>query len=143
MRQSNQLNKLISIIYRYGQRFFDRELQEGVKTGQQFFLIRIYENQGISLFELAGLGYYDKGTVTRAVQQLLDKGYIIKEMDAKDRRLCHLYTTPKALPQLEEIYTVRNRWNEILMDGLTAEEKEQAEKILGKMAENAYHSIKN
>ena len=76
MRQPYQLNKLISIIHRHGQRFFDRELFEGVKSGQQFFLVRIYENQGISMQELAGLGYFDKGTVTRAVQQLIDKEYI-------------------------------------------------------------------
>ena len=121
MRQPYQLNKLISIIHRHGQRFFDRELFEGVKSGQQFFLVRIYENQGISMQELAGLGYFDKGTVTRAVQQLIDKEYIIKETDAKDRR----------------------HWNEILMDGLTEQEKELAAKRLGKMAENAYQSIKN
>ena len=114
----HQLYKLIS---------FDRELFEGVKSGQQFFLVRIYENQGISMQELAGLGYFDKGTVTRAVQQLIDKEYIIKETDAKDRRLCHLYTTPKALPQVEEVYEVGRHWNEILMDGLTEQEKEQAE----------------
>lgn len=29
------------------------------------------------------------------------------------------------------------------MDGLTEQEKEQAAKLLGKMAENAYQSIKN
>ena len=143
MRQPYQLNKLISIIHRHGQRFFDRELFEGVKSGQQFFLVRIYENQGISMQELAGLGYFDNGTVTRAVQQLIDKEYIIKETDAKDRRLCHLYTTPKALPQVEEVYEVGRHWNEILMDGLTEQEKEQAAKLLGKMAENAYQSIKN
>ena len=117
MRQPYQLNKLISIIHRHGQRFFDRELFEGVKSGQQFFLVRIYENQGISTQELAGLGYFVK--------------------------LCHLYTTPKALPQVGEVYEVGRHWNEILMDGLTEQEKEQAAKLLGKMAENAYQSIKN
>ena len=141
MRQPYQLNKLISIIHRHGQRFFDRELFEGVKSGQQFFLVRIYENQGISMQELAGLGYFDKGTVTRAIQKLEELSLIRCQVDEADRRIRHLYTTPAARPIVENLYETRQKWNRILTSGMTEQEADEAQRLLGKMAENAYNYV--
>ena len=70
--EQTYFTKYISILYRQGNRFYDRELAKyNIGYGQQFYLPRIYENQGLSMYELARLGHFDKGTVTKAVQKLM------------------------------------------------------------------------
>ena len=60
-----------SAISRYANRNFDLCLRHlPISSGQQFFLLRIYENPGIPLNGLAQLGFFDKGTVSRGVQKL-------------------------------------------------------------------------
>ena len=52
-----------SAISRYANRNFDLCLRHlPISSGQQFFLLRIYENEGIPLNKLAQLGFFDKGT---------------------------------------------------------------------------------
>ena len=49
MSESTYLGRNISIAYRLSNRFYDRVLSPyQIGCGQQFFLLRIYENQGIS-----------------------------------------------------------------------------------------------
>lgn len=135
----NKLSRLVSIIYRHGCRFFDCSLSpSGIGFGQQFFFIRIYEEPGISMQKLAQMGHFDKGTVTKAVKKLEEQGYLIREPDTEDKRIHHLYITEAGKKAIDKIYELRNHWNEILSDGMSSEEKEQAEKLLSKMADNAY-----
>ena len=69
-----------SAISRYANRNFDLCLRHlPISSGQQFFLLRIYENPGIPLNGLAQMGFFDKGTVSRGVQKL------------EERRLHHRY----------------------------------------------------
>lgn len=64
--------KYISIIQRNTGRYFDISLEpDHIGSGQQFFLLRIAENEGLTMLDLAQTGSYDKGTVTRAVQKLI------------------------------------------------------------------------
>ena len=70
-RQSVTFLKYISMIQRNTGRYFDLCLgADQIGSGQQFFLLRIAENEGITMYDLAQLGQFDKGTVTKAVQKL-------------------------------------------------------------------------
>ena len=94
MSESTYLGRNISIAYRLSNRFYDRVLSPyQIGCGQQFFLLRIYENQGISMYDLARMGRFDKGTVTRAVQKLEEQGYVRCVPDERDKRVRRLYTT--------------------------------------------------
>lgn len=136
------LTKFISIIYRQGQRYYDRELvHHGIGCGQQFFLLRIYENDGISMYDLAVLGHFDKGTVTKAVQKLEEEGYLRIETDPADRRVRRLHVTDKAEAVIQTTYSVRSQWTDILTKGFTEEELTMADRLLSRMAENAYQSM--
>lgn len=128
---------------RHANRFYDRALAPyGIGCGQQFFLLRIFEHQGINVLDLARLGQFDKGTATRAVQKLEEEGYIRSEPDPQDRRMRRLYTTPAAEPIVQEVFAARERWNQILTRGIRQEEIEQADKLLAHMAENALNYIR-
>lgn len=138
MGESVHLGRNISVAYRMGNRYYDRVLSPyQIGCGQQFFLLRIYENRGISMYDLACLGWFDKGTVTRAVQKLEDLGYVRAQQDSQDKRIRRLYTTPSAEAVVQAIYQARERWNMLLTRGMTEEETVQARALLSKLAENA------
>ena len=66
--QAITILRYISLLQRNTRRYFDLMLeQDQIGSGQQFFLLRIFENDGISMQDLARLGSFDKGTVPRAV----------------------------------------------------------------------------
>lgn len=143
MKKTYYLGRHASILYRQANRFYDRALAPyGIGCGQQFFLLRIFEHQGINVLDLARLGQFDKGTATRAVQKLEEEGYIRSEPDPQNRRMRRLYTTPAAEPIVQEVFAARERWNQILTRGIRQEEIEQADKLLAHMAENALNYIR-
>ena len=143
MKKTYYLGRHASILYRQANRFYDRELAPYcIGCGQQCFLLRIFEHQGINVLDLARLGQFDKGTATRAVQKLEEEGYIRSEPDPQDRRMRRLYTTPTAEPIVQKVFAARERWNGILTRGMCQEEIEQADKLLAHMAENALNYIR-
>ena len=76
----SSLLKYISMMKRDTNRYFQLKLKKfNLGGGQQFFLLRIAENPGISMYDLARTGAFDKATVTKAVNKLLAEGYITKQ----------------------------------------------------------------
>lgn len=143
MDESAFLGRNVSIVYRLANRFYDRALASwGIGCGQQFFLLRIYEHKGISMYDLAQLGFYDKGTVTRAVQKLEELGYVRCEADEYDRRIRHLYATERAEPVVQDLYAARIRWNQLLTKGMSEEKAELVKELVAQIADNAMLALK-
>ncbi len=139
MSEVNQIFlKHISSIYRNTNRYLDISLEDKqIGAGQQFFLTYIYENKGITMYDLAKIGNFDKGTVTKAVQKLTEFGYVTSQTDEKDKRVKHLYATEKAEEILHRVYGIRNIWKKKVTKGLSEEEIDTVSKILDKMSENS------
>lgn len=116
--QAITILRYISLLQRNTRRYFDLMLeQDQIGSGQQFFLLRIFENDGISMQDLARLGSFDKGTVTRAVQKLVIEGYVRTEADPQDKRVRHIYLTERARPLIDHVYQIRDYWTEALTRG--------------------------
>ena len=133
--------KFISVIQRNTQKYFDSILEDyHIGGGQQFFLVHIYENNGITMYDLAKLGQFDKATVTKAVRKLEELGYVEVRIDETDRRIRHLFATEKAMPVVEKTYNVRKFWREALIEELAISEDE-IYKIFKSMAEQSCHTL--
>lgn len=132
------LIKNTSAFYRMTQSYLNERLKAyDMGSGQQFFLDRIARNPGISLQELAHLGYFDNGTATRAVQKLVDKGFVRVTTDEKDRRIRRLQVTEEGLPALEAMRALKRDWRNAVMQGFTEEEKQTLSSLLERLVENA------
>lgn len=115
----------MSVIQRNYYRYLDMRLEEfQIGAGQQFFLTYIYENDGITMFDLAKGGRFDKGTVTKGIQKLLEQGYVSVEIDERDKRVRHLHATSRAKPVIEKIYQIRKDWKAFLTKDMSEDEKE-------------------
>jgi Transcriptional regulators len=113
-------------------KFKEIELQKGQFT----FLTRICENQGINQIDLSNLLKVDKTTTTKAIQKLIEAGYIDKKRDDIDKRMWRLYPKEKALELYTFIIQEENRNIEVCFNNFSVEEKELASKLVKKMREN-------
>lgn len=104
-----------SILYRCNQKYFDKALLEyGLGYSHLIFLLEIYENEGISLNDLAVLGAFDKGTITKSIQKLEQLEYVIIKTNEADKRGRLLYTSDKANSIIPKLYLLRQEWEEYL-----------------------------
>lgn len=138
----SEISKYASIMYRCGQIFYDDALAPyHIGCGQQFFLLRINCTPGISQYELAVEGYYDKGTTARAVKKLEELEYIYRCIDEKDHRITRLYVSEKGKPLINIIEQMLQEWRDALMQGFQEDEKEMAITLMKRLGENATKKI--
>ena len=75
-----------------------------------------------------------KGNVSQAVESLIQKGFLMRLPDTKDRRKIHLGFTPQASQLLTEIDRAKNIYQEQLFKEFSLEERiaydQMNEKIL-------------
>lgn len=117
-----------------------------LQKGQFTFLTRICENQGINQIDLSNLLKVDKTTTTKAIQKLIEAGYIEKKRDDIDKRMWRLYPKEKALKTYTFIIEEENRHIQVCLNNFNEEEKELVSKLIKKMRENIendWKEIKN
>lgn len=142
VNKHREIGKYISILQRLSNIYFANELSSyQIGCGQQFFLLQIFRNPGISLQELAAHGYYDKATATRAVKKLEEEEYVRLETDEEDKRVRHIFATEKAELVVEKTVESVVALNNILLAGFDEEERDEAEAMLIRMAGNAHEHI--
>ena len=82
----------ISVLYRSTQKYYDRMLQSIQLTYAQLpILIMIFEQEGITMRQIAESGVYDKGTISKNVKHLEQEGYILIQPSKQDKRNKELY----------------------------------------------------
>ncbi|MBR5754419.1 MAG: anaerobic ribonucleoside-triphosphate reductase activating protein [Erysipelotrichaceae bacterium] len=142
MSEKNYLSLDSSILYRCNQKHYDKLLAKyEIGYTQMILLTQIYENEGISMNELANAGVFDKGTITKSIQRLEQLSYVRIENSEVDKRSKLLFTTEKTRDIMPDLYRMRSDWNSYLSVDLTPEEidaytKAQA-KLIGKAREYA------
>lgn len=107
-----------------------------LQRGQFVFLTRVCENYGINHIDLSNLLKVDKATTTKAIQKLIDLGYITKEQDEKDKRMWRLYPTKKAQSVYPIIIIEENRNIAVCFKDFTEPDKQQVYNLVKKMREN-------
>lgn len=110
--------------------------QIGLQKGQYMFLTRICENPKINLANLTEMVKVDKTTTTKAVQKLIDLGYISKEQSKKDKRNFELIATDKGLEIYKVIIKEEEKHLEISFNDFSDEEVEMATNLIERMSKN-------
>ena len=142
VNKHREIGKYISILQRLSNLYFANELSSYQRgCGQQFFLLQIFKNPGISLQELASNGSFDKATATRAVKKLEEEAYVRTETDGEDKRVRHIYATEKAKMVVDITRNSVDSLTEVMLEGFTEEERDSAEAFLIRMEDNSYRHI--
>lgn len=135
--KGKSIGQYISILYRCGQSFFDKELQDyQIGSGQFLFLAVLLECDGISQESLAEKLQIDKGTTARALQKLEAAGYVTKAADPADKRANLVFVTAKARALCPVLLAITQKWTCLLTKNFSLAERELLQNMLKKMAEN-------
>ncbi len=75
----------------------------GVNESQCFLVVEIGRKPGISVKDLASILKVDKSGISRSVEELVQKGFVIREPSQEDRRYVILSLTKKGQERFEKI----------------------------------------
>ncbi|MBQ9036658.1 MAG: anaerobic ribonucleoside-triphosphate reductase activating protein [Erysipelotrichaceae bacterium] len=138
MNYQNDFLINISALYRYTQRYFDKNMAAfNIGSGQMIFLLLIYEHEGIAMQQLTDMADIDKGTTTKSIKKLVDEGYVEIRVDESDKRVKRLYTTKKATGIINDLYGFRNEFVNQLMKNLDEETIEREMRVMDTITRNA------
>ena len=108
----------------------------GISPEQWSVLFRVVEKDGIIQKELSDSTYKDQGNLTRMIDKLIQKGYLLRVADEKDRRSVKLFATQSSKQLVEKIIPLSKAQNEKLSDGFSQEDKEKFIEFLNKAYQN-------
>lgn len=121
----------------------DRLRPYGLSSGQFPLLIHLSHQQDVTQEALARHLHIDKGTIARAARKLEDAGYISRTPDPANRRAFRLLLTEKGEQIVTVMHTIDQEWDDLVCDGLLAEEREVQNALLYRIAMNSIRSIRN
>lgn len=121
--QDNTINFcLVRMIHSYTSLSFKKFMELGVHPGQLPVLKNVYENEGISLRELAKKIHVRPPTVTVTIQRLEKAGLVYKKADPVDLRVSRIYLTEEGKNIQIEIKALLDESEQILTQGFSEEE---------------------
>jgi len=136
--QQRELLVDLSVLYRCAQNHFEQVLKSYDFNFTNFLLLtQIYENEGMTMIELARKAAYDKSTVTKSVAWLEDNGYITLETNLQDRRSKSLKTTEKCRKIISDLFHDKRDWMDYIIQDLDEYDKEVFFRMIAKMVERS------
>ncbi len=136
------IGKPISYLYRYEQIFIGKKIEPyGIGSGQFPFLMRLYREDGINQESLSDYLKIDKGTTARAIQKLVDEGYVLRQRDEKDRRSYRIFLSEKAKKLEPDMKKIASEWEDILFSGFDDNQRKEITNSLEIMFENVLKTM--
>lgn len=112
-----------------------------LQTGHYAFVLAISRVPGRSQEELARELCINKSTVTRNLNYLEERGYILRTSLQNDRRQLSVYPTERMLDVLPEIKRASDEWMTLLSEGIPQAELDLFDSVLERMQTRAREII--
>lgn len=139
----DDLLKWISITDRHNKIYLDKKLKDiGLNSSRHFYILKIYENPGITQDKLIDIIHLNPSNITRALCQLEKLGFIERVAKKDDKRTYNLYPTDKALEVYPKINKIIDDWKNLLLSNFSEEEKECLLKLTRKSCINSLEATK-
>ncbi|MBV7434013.1 MarR family transcriptional regulator [Cardiobacteriaceae bacterium TAE3-ERU3] len=120
MRSSEQLARI------YGGQY-------GITIAQWRVLVWLRVRPGASAQFIADKTFMDKATTSRAINALVERGYVSREQDSNDQRRNILALTDEGATLLGHLLPQAQAWEAQLLDVLSNEECKQLKTIMAKL----------
>ena len=125
-REREFFGKDIALLYRASQKNLDERLRPyGIGSGQFYVLMPLFCEDGINQDAITRIIQVDKASVTRAVQKLVDEGYVVRKRDETDRRSCRVFLTKKGRAIQPAMTMIAQDWEDLLLSGFDPVERER------------------
>ena len=107
-----------------------------ITADQWGLLIVVHPSPGISQSDIARVSRKDKTGVTRMLDLLEKRGYLIREDDETDRRTHHIHVTPEGERVLEQVAPLATEVNRVSCTGLGTGQVEALKGMLAQIRDN-------
>ncbi len=118
---------------------FNREAKEmGIQIlpEQWVILYSLFRKNGLTQIEIASSNYKHTPSISRTINNLVDKGLVYRESQVNDRRKVKVFLTDRGRELVENLYPKVLQVREKSWKGLTKEDFDQFLRILNKMQNN-------
>lgn len=140
----SELTHNITDIARCAAQFRTEELAPlGLKACHGSYLAQICACPGITQDQLAQRIFINKSNVARQLAILEEDGFVERRPCSEDKRAMRVYPTQKALDVLPRIHEILLRWEQLLTQDLSEEEKQLLGNMLCKMKSQAANWMDN
>lgn len=129
--------KSMNVISRCQAAFRSKKLDEDIGACHHSLILAICRAPGRSQEELAKDICLNKSTVTRALAQLENLGYVARTPNPADKRQTLVEPTEKLLFVLPKVKAVTAEWNSRIADGISKEDMAVFNSVIAKMEQNA------
>jgi DNA-binding MarR family transcriptional regulator len=113
-------------------------LEQGfeVTTEQWQVLNQLWENDGLTQKQISKNTFKDYGNISRILNVLQRKGYVIRRNDQKDQRYYRIYLTEKGLSLKEPLISIANGILESAKRGISEENINLLIQVLNQIYDN-------
>ena len=127
------------MIDKYQHRFFDERFGEMEISRVEARYLHIISKAGkIKMNDLIGKLPFHKSHTTRTVNQLVEDGYLLKEINPEDKRGYILSVTQKGKDIKQTVTKIFTDWEDLIDTVITEEEKH----VLANLTEKIYHLLR-
>lgn len=131
------ISKRITFLARKSQSCIGSALSKyNITTAEYPFFMAIQYNKGLTQEELTEIVCVDKAATARAVRSMEEKGFLIRVQDERDRRQNRIYATEKTMQLADAVNSELLRFNDLLTQGISAENVDIILAGLQKMEQN-------
>ncbi len=132
------INRHISLLFRMGERFFNRELAgSGISSGTAPLLLELSSGEDRSPAALAAAIGIDKAYITRALQSLKQAGYVAIVPDVGDGRSITVSLTPEGRAAVGRVEDAMRAWITIVSQEVNQEDLDTVNVVFDQFYANA------
>ncbi|MBK5242575.1 MarR family winged helix-turn-helix transcriptional regulator [Clostridium sp.] len=91
---------------------------------EMMIMFELYDTKTLSLNELSEKIEFPKSSVSRIVDQLVNRGYVTRKIPKENRRMVELSISTKCLECID-VACINDRFNNVLVGGLQPEKSER------------------
>ncbi len=104
----------------------------GVSADQWAVISNVVRDAGLTQKQLSQMINKDQGNLTRMIDKLVNRGYILRDIDENDRRSVKLLPTHSSKQLVEKISPIEQEHYENLLKSFNQEDKERLLELLNK-----------
>jgi MarR family transcriptional regulator, transcriptional regulator for hemolysin len=134
---TRSLGFLLADVSRLMRRRFDARAREiGLTRAQWRVLTQLRRREGINQTALAEIMEIEPISLGRHIDRLVEKDFVERRADPRDRRAWRLYLKPEVQPVLDRLRTISNANRKEVLQGIPTEESETLIDTLLKIKSN-------
>ncbi|PSK92805.1 DNA-binding MarR family transcriptional regulator [Murinocardiopsis flavida] len=113
--------------------------RHGVREGQQFILMALWREDGLSPGEIARRLGLATSTVTRAATRMVRSGLLERRPHPSDARLVNIHLTDRGRDLRDDLNAEMRRLSERALAGFTTEQRAEFRRSLERLHDNLSH----